>query len=257
MARESREPRLSRILAGVCFTALIAAPWALLGRIAGATATTVLTLSASICGGVMFMVLWASLCEWLVHRYVMHRPSRLPLLRLAYQMHHRAHHWVHFPPQAYVQSGNVDYPSLSAESYALCGTLQARLLTIMAYAIFYYVFAVPILVGAWLLTSNLWFAASAAVTAAILVFLFIRVHDAMHYPGVSRLERFRWFWLLDHHHYIHHIDNRANTNFLLPLGDLLMGTFRYVIDESELRRWPSYGAARALPATHKSSGTPN
>jgi hypothetical protein len=50
------------------------------------------------------------------------------------------------------------------------------------------------------------------------------------------------FW--NKHHYIHHIDTRANTNFLLPLADLLMGTLRRQLSSAELMRWPSYAAAR-------------
>jgi hypothetical protein len=243
------EPSPRRILGGVLTTALIAAPSLLLGRCATEIEATTFRVAASIIGGVIFMVVNGSLGEWLVHRYIMHRPSRLPLLRLAYQLHHCAHHWVHFPPHAYVKSGRIEYPSiLSAESYALCGTTPARALTITSYAVFYYVFALPIVAAGWFLTSNSWFAAASVATAAVLVFLFIRVHDAMHFPGVSRFERFNWFWLLDHHHYVHHIDNRANTNFLLPLGDLVMGTLRLAPDETKRGRWPTYEEARRLPA---------
>jgi sterol desaturase/sphingolipid hydroxylase (fatty acid hydroxylase superfamily) len=57
--------------------------------------------------------------------------------------------------------------------------------------------------------------------------LFITVHDAIHHPGSHpHLEERKWFRLLDEHHYIHHVDNRANLNFLLPLADWLFGTLR-------------------------------
>ena len=85
---------------------------------------------------------------------------------------------------------------------------------------------------------------SALATAMALIALFIHIHDAVHYPGSSIFERTRWFWFLDHHHYIHHIDNKANTNFLLPLGDLLMGTLRLELAADELARWPTYEEAR-------------
>ena len=255
LERRALEPRLWRALSGVFVIVLIAAPWALLGRWAAKIGSMPLRAIVAIITGIIFMVVIGSLGEWLVHRYIMHQPSRLPLLRLAYHLHHRAHHWVHFPPQGYVQSGTVEYPSLlSAESYALCGTAPLRWLTITAYAMFYYVFALPILAASWLLTSNAWFTTAAAVTAALLVFLFIRVHDAIHFPGVSPLEKFRWFWFLDHHHYIHHIDNRANTNFLLPLGDLVMGTLRLELDETERSRWPTYEEARRLPVKKREAG---
>ena len=83
--------------------------------------------------------------------------------------------------------------------------------------------------------------------ASIFIYLFIRVHDAVHHPGLSWLECFNWFWFLDHHHYIHHIDNNANTNFLLPLTDLLMGTLRTELSNKELAMWPTYSDARKVP----------
>jgi len=93
--------------------------------------------------------------------------------------------------------------------------------------------------GTWLCARNSWFTAAAGLTSAVLIFLFIRIHDAVHYPGASSLERLRWFWFLDRHDYIHHVDNSANTNFLLPLGDLLMGTLRRELTPLELKRWPA------------------
>jgi hypothetical protein len=84
------------------------------------------------------------------------------------------------------------------------------------------------------------------VSAAVFIYLFIRVHDAVHNPGLSWLEGFNWFWFLDRHHYIHHIDNDANTNFLLPLGDLLMGTLRLELTVEEQEKWPHYTQARIL-----------
>jgi sterol desaturase/sphingolipid hydroxylase (fatty acid hydroxylase superfamily) len=95
-----------------------------------------------------------------------------------------------------------------------------------------------------LFTGNPVFTAVVALVTATEIFLFVRVHDAVHHPGLSRLERFRWFRFLDRHHYIHHVDNQANTNFLLPLCDLLMGVLRRELSTTELAQWPSYEEAR-------------
>ena len=245
----ARKPGLVRVIGCILTTLLFVAPCLLLSRRTAELGWTPLQVAASVIGGIIFMVIAGALVEWLVHRYILHRPSRISALQLVYHTHHRAHHWVHFPPNAYVQSGAIEYPSLlSAESYAICGTTPARVLTVTIYAVFYSSFAVPILIAGWLLTSNPWFTATSVATAATLVFLLIGVHDAIHFPGVSRLEKFRWFRFLDHHHYIHHIDNRANTNFLLPLGDLLMGTLRLELNAREKVQWPSYKEARELPA---------
>lgn len=105
-------------------------------------------------------------------------------------------------------------------------TRRQRVGAVAAQVLFYGLFAVPLVAAAWFATANAPFALAVAATAAAIVALAIHVHDAVHCPGHSPLERFGWFWFLDRHHYVHHVDTQANTNFLLPLGDLLLGTLR-------------------------------
>jgi hypothetical protein len=245
--KTAEDPGALRLAAGTAVILVLASPWIVVGRWNSGADATALSIFLSVVSGSAFMLLTGALAEWAVHRYVMHRPSRLPLLRLVYHLHHRAHHWVHFPPNAYVQTGPIEYPSIrSATTYEVCGTVGARLVAVAAYALFYSSFAFPILIAGWLLTSNPWFAASVGATAATLVFLFIRVHDAVHFPGASRLERFRWFWFMDRHHYVHHVDTASNTNLVLPLGDWLMGTLRLNLTRAEEQRWPTYEQARSI-----------
>jgi hypothetical protein len=196
-------------------------------------------------------LLAASLIEWAVHRWIMHRPTRLPLLRLAYEHHHRAHHWINFPPDQYIQAGPVQYvPLWTGRLDRVATSPLAWVATVGAHLAFYALFAVVlVLAPAWLWSGNAAFAWSVTVTSAAVLFLFIHAHDAMHYPGLSPIERLHWFKWLDHHHYIHHVDTGANTNFLLPLGDLLLGTLRRELAAEELRRWPSYEQARARLVT--------
>jgi len=47
------------------------------------------------------MLVFGSLVEWLVHRYLMHR--RVPPVGVAYDLRHRAHHWLHYRPDAYLK----------------------------------------------------------------------------------------------------------------------------------------------------------
>jgi len=100
---------------------------------------------------------------------------------------------------------------------------------------------------AWLITGNVPFTVAAVATGLVEFDLFIRVHDVAHYPAGRRMERRAWFRFLNRHHYIHHIDNTANINFLLPLCDWLFGTLRLQLKEAEARRWPSFEEARVLP----------
>lgn len=206
---------------------------------------------ASIAAGAVATLLAASIIEWAVHRWIMHRPTRLPLLRLAYEHHHRAHHWINFPPDQYIQAGAVQYvPLWTGRLDRVATSPLAWAVTVAAHLAFYAMFAVVlVLAPAWLWSGNTVFAWSVTATSVVVLFLFIHAHDAMHYPGLSPIERLRWFKWLDHHHYIHHVDTGANTNFLLPLGDLLLGTLRRELAMEELRRWPSYEQARARLVT--------
>jgi hypothetical protein len=202
---------------------------------------------ASVGLGLATTLLIASLAEWAIHRGIMHRPSRLPLLHAAFALHHRAHHWVQFPPTEYKHEGQVQYlatvpPRLEQVSR---GAWQ-RTLAVGTLLVFYGAFAAALaVVPAWSLTGNVAFSLAVTATSAALVVLFVHIHDAVHYPGLSPFERMGWFRFLDHHHYVHHIDTQANTNFLLPLGDVLLGTLRLELTEREAERWPSYEQALA------------
>ena len=198
--------------------------------------------------GIISAFLIATVVEWTVHRYAMHKGKRIPIFRIATELHHKAHHWVHYTPNHYVNPEPINRPSVLASNKAeLCQSKFVILLTTLSHATFYTVLTIPILILAWLVTVNIWFTLSMVSMAGIFIYLFIRVHDAVHHPGLSWLERFNWFWFLDHHHYIHHIDNNANTNFLLPLTDLLMGTLRLELTNEEKAMWPSYSDARKIP----------
>jgi hypothetical protein len=208
----------------------------------------------SVTGGLSFAVLAGSAGEWLVHRYVMHRRSRLPLLRLVFELHHKAHHWVWFPPDDYFHQGPVEYASVIPPRIEKVSVSRAR--AIVPYVVFYSSFAVPLAVFPAWLSGNPLFSAVLLVSIGLEIFLFVHVHDAVHYPGYSSLERFRWFRFLDRHHYLHHVDNRSNTNFLLPLADLLMGTLRLELTSEERRAWPSWEEARARHAAGSADQCP-
>lgn len=191
--------------------------------------------------GVAAMLVTGSLVEWLVHGQLMHR--RWKWLKLPYELHHRAHHWIHYPPNIYLRDQVTYVPVARGELHRIAHGHEEALAA-GGQGAFYASFIAPIVAPAWWFTHNLAFAIAAAATGAALVFLAVHVHDSVHCPGHSPLERFRWFWALDRHHYLHHIDTKANRNFLLPLADLLLGTLRTEATAVERARWPSYQTAR-------------
>ncbi len=200
-------------------------------------------------GAVIMIVTLGALYEWVVHRFIYHGPSRLELLQSIHVIHQRGHHWHRFPPDRYVEAGPVErIPVFPAAPYALCGAKRPRLLAWAGQYALYMAVAVPLcFVPVWFLSQNPLFTATSVVAGVIVCYFFIRVHDVIHYPAERLIERQGWFRFLDRHHYIHHIDNTVNLNFLLPLGDLLFGTLKLKLTDHETALWPSFEQAKRLP----------
>jgi hypothetical protein len=205
-----------------------------------------LPVLASVVAGTLAILLVGSLAEWVVHGKLMHWRTKLQPFRLAYELHHRAHHWLHYRPDGYLKD-EVTWVSMWPPRPERCSRERsAKVSAILGQGLFYAVFAIAPIALAWWVTANVAFTGALFLGSAAIVYLAVHLHDAVHCPGHTRLERFSWFWWLDRHHYLHHVDTRANVNFLLPLGDLLLGTLRLELTPDERERWPSYEEARAV-----------
>ncbi len=183
--------------------------------------------------------------EWIWHRYGYHRPWRIGFMNHIHTLHHVHHHWRCYPPAEYVRDGDVDYISvLPTHAYRIC---QSPLERATAYSAQYFLYLVPmatiLILPGWLISGNPAFTFTLIILHIIMSHIFVRVHDYMHQPAGRWMERRFWFKFLNRHHYIHHVDTECNVNFLLPLGDLLFGTLRTQLSESELSRWPSFEEA--------------
>jgi hypothetical protein len=200
----------------------------------------------SVPGAVVAILVLGSFYEWLVHRFVYHHALPLAPFWQINEIHERGHHWHRFPPDRYVERGEVErIPVYPAAPYELCRSRPRRWVAWAAQYALYLSVGIPLaFVPSWFLTRNPLFAASAVVSGLVVCYFFIRVHDVIHYPGERLIERTRWFRFLDRHHYIHHVDTRVNVNFLLPLCDLLFGTLRTELTEKELRLWPTFEQAK-------------
>jgi hypothetical protein len=205
-------------------------------------------LAASLLGVVALPVA-ASPLEWLVHRYVYHR-RLFPFAHRIYVIHHRGHHHVIFPTWRYVTNGPVRrHPILASSDSALHRSFGHNLLIKGCHFAFYMTIgALCVWLPGWFLTKNVGFLAGLIVASAVVSDLFVRVHDAIHYPGRHRLIEARWWFpFLENHHYIHHVDTEANVNFLLPLADWLFGTLRRSLTPEELARHGPLAEAKASP----------
>jgi len=202
------------------------------------------TIAVFVAGMIVTPVV-ASPIEWFVHRYVYHRS--FSWLRRIYAVH-LAHHHLYFPTWRYVTGGparripilgkSVSVPQISKWKNAT--TYFAHLAFYMALG------AVSIWIPVWFVSASLTFLMGAISGTIILSNLFITVHDAIHRPGShSIMETQAWFYFLDEHHYIHHVDTEANVNFLLPLADWLFGTLRRNLTEEEIARHGTREAAKS------------
>jgi hypothetical protein len=200
----------------------------------------------TVLGAIASALLLGAVGEWLVHRFLMHRSWKPRLLRAIYDLHQRGHHCVHFTPARYVHRGPINYvPVWPPQPNVLCDSNASRWLSMSAQFVFYgTVTVLAALVPTALLARDAVFMLPFTGTFALEVYLFVRLHDAVHYPGATMLDGLPFFGRLDRHHYIHHIDSRASTNFLLPLGDWLFGTLRRETTAAEKARFPSYEQAR-------------
>jgi len=199
--------------------------------------------------GVLVLPVAASPYEWLVHRYVYHG-TVIPFLRRIYVIHQHGHHYAIFPTWRYVTNGPVlRHPILSGSRSDLHHTRWSNLRIKLAHFAFYMALGTALILWpAWAATGRTAFVAGLLAALVVVSDLFVRVHDAIHYPHeFPWLQRQGWFRFLDQHHYVHHVDTSVNLNFLLPLADLLFGTMRRHLTEAERAVHGPLSEAKATP----------
>ena len=232
-------------LGGIAVTqALIWKGAAALSGDSSAAGTSVFVLLGFASAGLL-----ASLGEWAVHRYTMHTRWRSGILNVPYTLHHVAHHWHEYTPERFTHAGPVKYHP-THDPGALCATSAARAWVAVQQFVYYSFYALVFLfLPAWWITGNVSFMAGLILPIPVVCVLFVHVHNVTHHPAHRHIEAFGWFRFLKRHHYIHHIDNGSNVNFLLPLCDLLFGTLRTELERGELERWGTYEEAlvRVVP----------
>ena len=238
MTRPSRF-RFNFVFAGTVF--LVAALMYYAGHLStGGMSLWEVTLS--VCAAIVCYFLSVALGEWIAHRYVYHRPWRSEFMNHIHTLHQVHHHWRYYPPTEYTRDGDVDYISvLPSHAYRLCKSPFERA---TAYAGQYLLYVLPmvllLIVPGWLVSRNWAFTITLLILTLFMCHMFVRVHDYIHQPAGRWMERQFWFKFLNQHHYIHHVDTESNVNFLLPLGDLLLGTLRTQLTRAELAKWPSF-----------------
>lgn len=170
------------------------------------------TLPIALASGLVY----ASLLEWLVHRFGYHEAR---VWRAATEAH-RLHHDVRYPETAFFERGN---------DYASSQPFWLEALYVLLHVPVFSVLAV--------------FSPAAALASGTVVALYATlahyVHPLTHLRTGKRYEKTRVWKRIVARHVRHHHEQKVNFNVLLPLGDLVFGS----LDEKARRR-----SGRALAA---------
>jgi hypothetical protein len=166
------------------------------------TITLILLITLS-----LLAILYASIVEWGLHRYVMHRPFLG--FKYPFEAHAKIHHRIFKADDTYHLQDEKDKKTIPMAWWNWMLLVPASALPFMVLNIF---------IGHWII--------SAIVGAVVLLYYcaYEYLHWCMHLPKKRSIERSGIFFRLNGHHLLHHRYMGKNFNVVLPLADLFLGT---------------------------------
>ncbi len=157
--------------------------------------------------GFFLGLVFVSFCEWVLHRYVMHRPLRW--LRYPFQAHAVVHHHIFKGDTTYHLHDEADKHTIPMAWWN--GPVLVAIMML------------PMLGLAWAVGSRA-LALGALLGIGGYYCVYEYIHWCMHLPKARRVEKSRLFQKLNGHHILHHRYMHKNFNVVLPLADLCLGT---------------------------------
>lgn len=153
-------------------------------------------------------ILVSSFLEWTLHRFVMHRPVG-PFV-YPFRAHALVHHRIFRADHSYHLLRETDKVTIPMAWWN--GPVLALLsgLPMLPFAL-------------WLGNGSLYWGAVAGSGLYYCVYEYI--HWCMHLPKARRVEKSGLFRRLNGHHLLHHRYMHKNFNVVLPLADIVLGTF--------------------------------
>lgn len=157
-------------------------------------------------------IVYSSIFEWVLHRYVMHKPFKILgfTFTYAFKAHAIVHHEQFRSDESYEAEpgeervGKIPMAWWNGVTLVLVGSIP--------FAIISY------LTGPW----NILIGISVAMLCYYGAYEYI--HYCFHLPKDRFWERTRIFKFLNKHHKIHHEQMGKNFNVVLPLADFLLGS---------------------------------
>ena len=156
------------------------------------------------------VVLVANFFEWSVHRYVMHRPSNVPVLRAVYTRHTLMHHQF-FTEEEMRFAGNEDWRVTFFPPYAL--------------VVFTLSSIPPALIAGLVISSNVGWLLITTTTSMYLIYEFM--HFCCHVNDNWFVRNMPFVNTIRRHHAAHHnqgIMMERNMNLTFPIMDYLFAT---------------------------------
>ena len=169
-----------------------------------------ITIFATLTVGIMY----ASVFEWVFHKYVMHRP--LGKFRYPFKAHTLTHHRLFRADYSYHLQKGVERKKIRMAWWN--GPVLIVLVTIPFAVMAMFLRGFVGFYETWAILGTGLCVATGYYTA------YEYLHWCMHLPRNRRVERSRIFRRLNGHHVLHHRYMRTNYNVVLPFADLLFDT---------------------------------
>jgi hypothetical protein len=157
--------------------------------------------------GVMIAIVYASLFEWLLHKFLMHRP--LGSFDYPYKSHTLVHHRIFKSDHTYHLIHDKDKETIPMAWWNGPALVAVASLPFVP---------ASLLAGSWGMLCGAVLAIGAYYGA------YEYMHWCMHLPKKRHVERSGIFFRLNGHHLLHHRYMNRNFNVVLPLADLCFGT---------------------------------
>lgn len=164
---------------------------------------TVLIYAILVC----LSIVGCSCFEWLLHKFVMHRPFLG--FKYPFKAHQLIHHETFGWKADYHLQNEIDRKTIPMAWWN--GPVLICIATL-----------IPLLISYLL---NWW--AVCIIFGIVVTFYFIAYeyfHWCMHEPRNRWFEQTRWYKFIDNHHRIHHLKMNSNLNVVFPFADWLVGS---------------------------------
>lgn len=156
--------------------------------------------------GFLATAIWCSFAEWILHSRVMHRKT---IVSFPYELHAVGHHGMFRDDETY-HAQNEDmkkHVTFVPRDYSILLLANAPL-----WAAAEWLSGRPLMVGCFLATLGYLGA-------------FDLFHWGWHVPSDTWFQRTRLFQWMKARHRLHHGDQTKNFNLIVPIADLVLGTF--------------------------------